>query len=82
MNTLKKINEEYQTIHSSSVWLLEQMNDSIAKFDQAQERCLTDFSKEASDELDEAIDKLKNLLARCKMELKVCDDFSKKYKIF
>lgn len=81
MNTLKKIAQEFQLIDGSATWLLVQMNDALIELDQAEDRCSTDSSREATENLDQCVERIKNLLARCKMELKNCEDFSKKYNI-
>lgn len=81
MNTLQKIIEEYEIIDSSSTWLCKEMEKAMIEFDKAENRCILDVSEEAYLDMELAVEKMRNLLARCNMEIKNCDKFKEKYNI-
>ena len=80
MTTLKELISEYETLDKSSIWLLNEMESAIKEFDEAAEQ-LKEFDQQSVDRFEKARQLVENLLGRCKIELKNCDDFQEKYNI-
>lgn len=81
MNILQKIGQDYRMINDSSIWLFDQMNQAIEDCDKAVLENEQNPCEETAMRLDFCIERMKCLIARCEIEIKNCDSFSKKYNI-
>ena len=80
MTTLKEIISEYETLDKSSIWLVNEMESAIKEFDEAAEQ-VKEYDQQSINRFEKARQLVENLLGRCEIELKNCDDFQEKYNI-